>query len=111
VGEFIIELWLSRTLEYPPYLFLFFGFFVLIRIYGDLYMSFLNAIGKLKWQLYLSIFGAIINIPLSILLVNTYKIGSSGVILATCFSLLLLSVIMPFQAFLEIKKKQNYECS
>jgi Na+-driven multidrug efflux pump len=98
---------LGRTLQFPAYLFLFFGVFVLIRIYGDLYMSFLNAIGKLKWQLYLSVFGAIINIPLSVLFVNTLELGSSGVILATCVSLISLSILMPFQTYLELNKKSN----
>ena len=106
-GEFVVGIWLDRTLEFPTYLFLFFGFFVLIRIYGDLYMSFLNAIGQLKWQLYLSVFGAIINIPLSILFVNTFELGTSGVILASCVSLILLSVIMPFQTYLKLKEKSN----
>lgn len=107
VGEFVIGIWLGRILEFPNYLFLFFGVFVLIRIYGDLYMSFLNAIGKLKWQLYLSVFGALINIPLSILFVNTFNLGSSGVILATCVSLILLSILMPLQTYLELNKKSN----
>lgn len=106
-GEIVIEFWLGRSLEYPPYLFLFFGMFVLIRIYGDLYMSFLNAIGKLKWQMYLSILGAIVNIPLSIYCVKNLHMGASGVILATCISLTLLSLIMPVQTYLELKIKGN----
>jgi len=106
-GEFVIGVWLGRTLEFPAYLFLFFGIFALLRIYGDLYMSFLNAIGKLKWQMYLSIFGALINIPLSILFVKTFELGSSGVILATCVSLVLLSIVMPYQAYIELKEKTN----
>ncbi|MBA6224526.1 oligosaccharide flippase family protein [Colwellia sp. MB02u-18] len=111
LGEWVTQFWLARSLEYPPYLFFFFGVFVLIRIYGDLYMSFLNAIGKLKWQLYLSIFGAVINIPLSIYCVNNLGMGSSGVILATCASLALLSVIMPIQAHIELNKRVSNENS
>lgn len=104
IAKYLIGLWVGMQLQYPRYIFLFFGFFVLIRIYGDLYMSFLNSIGKLKWQLYLSIFGAVINIPLSLLFVETFEFGSSGVILATCISLLLLAIVMPIQAYLELKR-------
>lgn len=107
IGEFVADFWLMTKLDYPPYLFIFFAAFVLIRIYGDLHMSFLNAIGKLRWQLYLSIIGALINIPLSILFIRTFNLGSSGVILATCVSLISLSLILPLQTHIELKKKAN----
>lgn len=111
IGKSVIDIWIGKELIFPPYLFLFFGFFVLVRIYSDLYMSFLNAIGKLKWQLYLSIFGAVVNIPLSVLFVKTFEFGSSGVILATCLSLLMLAVLMPYQTYLELKRREVHENS
>lgn len=104
IGPVAADFWLGTNLDYPPYLFLFFAAFVLIRIYGDLHMTFLNAIGKLKWQIYISIFGAIVNIPLSILFIKQFDLGSSGVILATCMSLVLLAIIIPFQTYLELNK-------
>jgi O-antigen/teichoic acid export membrane protein len=104
IGPFAADFWLGTNLDYPPYLFLFFAAFVLIRIYGDLHMTFLNAIGKLKWQIYLSIFGAFVNIPLSIVFIKYFHLGSSGVILATCISLILLAVMMPVQTYLELNK-------
>jgi len=103
-GEWILFIWLQEHFEYPKYIFLFFGAFVIIRVYGDLYMSFLNAIGKIKLQLYLFLFGAAVNIPLSIYLGKTLELGSSGVILATCISLLLLAIVMPVQSYFELRK-------
>ena len=44
---------------------------------------FLNGIGKIKIQVYTSIFGFLINIPLSIFLAKNMGLGSSGVIYAT----------------------------
>jgi O-antigen/teichoic acid export membrane protein len=104
IGPVATDFWLGTNLDYPPYLFIFFALFVLIRIYGDLHMTFLNAIGKLKWQIYLSIFGAIVNIPLSIMFIEIFNLGSSGVILATCLSLILLAIVIPFQTYLELNK-------
>jgi len=108
IGPIAAEFWLGTNLDYPPYLFLFFAAFVLIRIYGDLHMTFLNAIGKLKWQIYLSVFGALINIPLSILFIKYFHLGSSGVILATCMSLILLALIIPIQTYLELNKMTQF---
>ncbi|MCG9601181.1 polysaccharide biosynthesis protein, partial [Vibrio sp. Isolate31] len=77
VADRIINLWVGKANNFPQYIFLLFGLFVIIRIYGDLYMSFLNSIGKLRLQLLLSIIGAIINIPLSFYFVKTIGLGSS----------------------------------
>ncbi|WP_083994565.1 lipopolysaccharide biosynthesis protein [Vibrio atlanticus] len=106
-GDEILYLWLRKDFDYPKYMFLFFGVFVILRVYGDLYMSFLNAIGKIKIQLYLYLFGALINIPLSIYFGKNLDLGSSGVILATCVSLFLLAIIMPIQAYIELKKMKT----
>ncbi|PSU87997.1 oligosaccharide flippase family protein [Photobacterium kishitanii] len=106
-GSYIIDFWVGKELIYPKYLFFLFGVFVLIRIYGDLYMSFLNGIGKLRLQMYISIFGAAINIPLSIFFIKHFNLGSSGVILATNLSLVLLAILMPIQTYKILKEKRN----
>jgi len=111
IVPFILNIWLGKELIYPKFIFSFFGMFVLIRIYGDLYMSFLNGIGKLRLQLYLSIFGAVINIPLSLYFISSLNLGSSGVILATCISLLALALIMPYQAYHTLPKGVDIENS
>ena len=80
--------------------------FVLVRVYGSIYMYFLNAIGKIKLQLWLYVFGAIINIPLSIFLVKQFNLGSSGVILGTVVSIISLSIVLPIQTY-KILKKSN----
>jgi O-antigen/teichoic acid export membrane protein len=105
IGNDFLDIWLGKKLDYPPYIFIFFGCFVMMRMYGDLYMSFLNGLGKLNLQVYLSIFGALINIPLSFYFITVLDLHSSGVILATCCSLLLLTIMMPIQAHYVLKRK------
>ncbi|MCK0123164.1 MATE family efflux transporter [Gelidibacter sp. F2691] len=100
----ILYLWIGENIYYDDLLIVLTGAFVLIRIYGDIYMYFLNGIGKIKLQMWLFIVGALINIPLSVLLVKYFGLGAAGVILATCISLLFLAVAMPIQTYKILKK-------
>ncbi len=102
--DFFIKNWLSQELIYSKSLVVFSGLFALIRVYGDIYMYFLNGIGKIRVQLYLYILGALINIPLSVYFVKSLNLGSSGVILATNISMISFVVVMPIQSYYEIKK-------
>jgi O-antigen/teichoic acid export membrane protein len=106
-SESIIKLWIQRDLNFQENLIFYMSIFILIRVYGIIYMTFLNGIGKVKLQMYLYIFGAIINIPLSIYFVKQLNFGSSGVILGTIISVIGLSVILPIQTFKIIKNNPH----
>jgi len=103
--DWILRIWLHRSLEYKPILIILMAIFVLIRVFGDIYMTFLNGIGKIKLQMWLYIFGALINIPLSIYFINHLNLGSAGVILATCISLFALAIAMPIQSYKTLNEK------
>lgn len=104
LAPILMKVWLQKTIEFPKYLILFWGLFILIRVYGDIYMYFVNGIGKIKLQTILYVSGALVNIPLSIYFVKSLNLGSSGVILATNISMLPLSVFIPIQVYKIIKK-------
>ena len=101
----ILFFWIKEKLHYSKHLFLYMGIFALVRVYGDIYFYFLNGIGKIRLQLILFLIGAIINIPLSILFVTKYNLGTSGVILATIISLFSFVIFMPIQTFFILKKQ------
>lgn len=101
---YIVRIWIGQELIYPKYLILFWGLFILNRVYGDIYMIFINATGKIKLQMYLYILGAIVNIPLTIYFIKDLNMGSSGAILATNICMLPLAIIMPIQAYYILKK-------
>jgi Na+-driven multidrug efflux pump len=82
------------------------SFFVLAKIYGDIYLTFLNGIGVINLQMYLFIFGALINIPLSFVFVKYFHLGSSGVIFSTGISIFILTITMPIQAYMILKNKR-----
>ncbi len=104
VSKSVIKIWIQRDLLLPDNLLLFMSLFVIVRVYGIIYMNFLNSVGKIKLQLNLYIIGAIINIPLSIYFVRYLNLGSSGVILGTIFSIIGMSVFLPIQTFKILKK-------
>jgi O-antigen/teichoic acid export membrane protein len=108
-AEDILFFWIKEKLHYSNHLFLFMGIFVLVRIYGDIYLYFLNGIGKIRLQLILFIIGAIINIPLSIFFVNKFDLGTSGVILATIISLFSFVILMPLQTYFILKNKDVFQ--
>lgn len=101
---YIVKIWIGQELIYPKYLILFWGLFILNRVYGDIYMIFINATGKIKLQMYLYLLGAILNIPLTIYFIKNLNMGSSGAIIATNICMLPLAIIMPIQAYYILKK-------
>jgi O-antigen/teichoic acid export membrane protein len=105
LSKSIIKIWLQRDLEISSNLILFMSVFVIVRVYGIIFMNFLNSIGKVKLQMWLYIFGALINIPLSIIFVTYFNLGSAGVVLGTIFSIISLSLILPIQTYKILKRK------
>ena len=102
----IISFWLEEKVSVDNSLILLIAFFAIVRVYGAIYMSFLNGVGKIKLQLKLYVIGSLINIPLSIILVNNTSLGSGGAVLATTISIFALTLILPFYSNNLIK---NYE--
>lgn len=100
-----IQFWTQKDLGILDSLLLIMAIFVLIRVYGLIYMVFLNAICKIKLQMWLFVFGAIINIPISIFLVKNTDLGSGAVILGTVLSIFSLSILLPIQTNRILSKK------
>jgi O-antigen/teichoic acid export membrane protein len=104
LSETIISFWIRKELNISKNLILFMSLFVIVRIYGVIYMNFLNSIGKVKLQMWLYVFGAILNIPLSIYFVEEWNFGSSGVILGTIVSVISLTIALPIQSKIILNK-------
>jgi len=63
----------------------------------------LNGIGKLRIQLIMVLVTALINIPLSVYLVNA--IGLYGTVIANIFLVIIINVFLTYQVNLIINKK------
>ncbi len=99
----LIEIWTQKELVISQSLLVLMAIFTAIRVYGIIYMNFLNSTGKIKLQMWLYVLGALINIPLSIFLVKNTSLGSSAVILGTIISIISMSILLPIQTFKILK--------
>lgn len=102
ISNDIFDIWLNKKLNTSLILIYGMALYTFISIWNNIYSSFLNGIGHTKIQMITSIFGTIINIPLSIYFANIY--GSGGVILATIISLLFFSIVGPLETLKYFKK-------
>ncbi|RKN79760.1 lipopolysaccharide biosynthesis protein [Ulvibacterium marinum] len=97
MSDWFYEVWVGNQVHVPKHLSISMAFFVAILSFNMVYVSFINGIGKLRLQLLSSIFVMLINIPLSIYFGKYLGFGTTGVILATCFCLLITLVLWPIQ--------------
>ena len=105
VSGLVYEIWVGPLIEVPFILSLFTGLFVILTNWNSIFTYFINGVGKVRFQLYYSIFIAIINIPLSVFLAENAGMGITGVILSTNICLILASVWAPLQYIKIINNK------
>ncbi|MBO0949259.1 lipopolysaccharide biosynthesis protein [Fibrella forsythiae] len=98
IASNVYHLWLRDRVEVPLLLNLFMGLSVIITCWNNVAVSVINGMGKVRLQLYSALSSALVNIPLAVYLGRELQLGSAGVILATCISLLIGSVLSAIQA-------------
>ena len=77
---FVYGIWIGDAVLIPFSMSSVMAIYVLVNAWNGIYSQFLNGVGKIKIQLYASIFGVLLNIPVALLLGKA--IGVSGVVLA-----------------------------
>lgn len=102
-SNFIYRLWVGKEIIVPLSLTAVIAVYVLINAWNGIFSHFLNGVGKIKLQLYIALFGSMLNIPLAIFLGK--ELGIHGVILSTTLISLMASVITPLQYMKIINKK------
>ena len=91
--------WIGSKVNIPFTLSVFMGLFVVIQCWCGIFVHFINGIGKIKLQQRLSVFIAVLNIPISVFLAKYLNMGPKGVILATVICLSLAVIIAPIQYY------------
>ena len=99
LSDWFYTLWVGDKVTVPFDLSISMAVFAMLMTFNMIYVNFINGVGKIKLQLYVGIFSMIINIPLSIYFSKTLQFGLSGVIMATCVSLIIQSILWPIQYF------------
>lgn len=97
MAKLIIAFWIGNNIAVSASLIFGMSAFVVVSTWNNIFANFLNGTGKIRLQLYTAIIAMLINVPLAILLVKYFDFGVSGVVWATCLSLLIFAVIGPIQ--------------
>lgn len=95
----IIAVWVGHELDVTLPLVATIGLFVLVSIWNNIYATFVNGIGRIKAQLCTAVIAMLLNIPLALLFTQYFGFGLSGIVLATCVSLLIAAVVLPIQVY------------
>lgn len=104
IAKPVIAIWIGEGIEVSMPLVLSMGAFVLVCTWNNIFANIVNGIGAIKQQLITSIIAMIINIPLSIILVKNFNFGINGIVISTCISLFLFSIIGPIQVYFVLNK-------
>ena len=91
----LLTLWSGKVFNVSKSLVIYTAIYTIIVAWNGTFCALLNGLGQINYQLYISIFSSIINIPISIFLANIS--GVSGVILGSVISLILGVFVLPIQ--------------
>jgi O-antigen/teichoic acid export membrane protein len=104
LSDYFYFIWVGDNVRVPKIMSILMASFVLLSTFNAIFTQFLNGVGKIQLQMYSALFSIVINIPLSIYFAKYTSLGVSGVILATCISLLVYVVLRPIQYWKIINK-------
>ena len=96
-SNWFYRIWVGNAVEVPVMLSVAMGAFVVVSAWNNIFVGFINGVGRIRLQLYSAAIGAIINIPLAIFLAKYVGLGVSGVVIAASISLIGGTVINPIQ--------------
>ncbi|WP_374951148.1 lipopolysaccharide biosynthesis protein [Mucilaginibacter sp.] len=88
LSNYSYNLWLGPKVKVPVLLSIMMALFVLISTFANIYVYFINGIGKIKLQFYTSIIAGLVNLPLSYFFAVVVHFGVSGIMMGTCLSLI-----------------------
>ncbi len=106
ISSYVYHLWVKDLVQIPFSLSLSIALYCILFNLGVLYVNFINAVGKLRLQLYVSIVMMVVNPLIIIFYCTTLKIGLIGVPLGT-ISTILLPVILNYTQYRKIITKKS----
>lgn len=98
-GPFIVNFWVGSSVVVGANLYWVFVIYIAVSVWNNVFAYLVNALGKLKVQMFTSMLAAALNIPLSIYFVNGLGYGVEGVLYSTVFCLLFYAVLGPIQVY------------
>jgi O-antigen/teichoic acid export membrane protein len=98
-------MWVGEKVKVPFLLSLASALFVLINVWVSIFTYFINGTGKIKLQLYATVFAALVSVPLAIYLSKYVGLGAAGVVLGSCLAYIPVAILSPIQYSRIINKK------
>ena len=105
LSEVVYSIWIGDEIQIPFVLSAICAVYVSISNWNNIFAYFINGVGKIRMQLYSSIFTSILFIPLAYFLGQL--IGVAGVLLALCICLLVSAVWSPIQYWKIVNRKDT----
>jgi O-antigen/teichoic acid export membrane protein len=99
IADHVYQIWTRGQVVVPFKLSFVCFLYVFVMSWGNIFAIIVNAVGKIRLQLYASIFLMLINIPLCIFLVKTMGMGVEGVPVAGILSMIISGALIQFQAY------------
>ena len=107
LADLIIPVWINENLSYSKNLTNSFSIYTILLCWNSIFSTVLGALSLIRLGTYITIISAIVNIPLSIYLVEIFGNDSSGVILATISCIGITSVLSPIQVYYFLYSKHH----
>ena len=104
IYPWISSVWLGRKLQYYKGIVILMALYMITYMYSGIFSTIINGLGEIKIQMYLSIFSAFINIPLSVFLARNMGMLTTGIALGTLISILIGNVVFTIQVLSVINK-------
>ena len=103
----IINLWVGNLVTVPFRLSVQLAIFAIILSWTAIFSYYLNGVGKIKMQLYVSIFQCVVNIPFAIFLAKSFGMGTTGIMLSTNINLGIAAILLSVQVYKLINNKAH----
>lgn len=96
ISPWFFKLWVPQ-IKVPFLLSVIMYLYVIVLAWGNIFVNFINGVGKIQLQLIIGTIGTIVNIPLSYFLAKTMGMGTAGVIVATIICIAYGPIFAPIQ--------------
>ena len=111
IGIFLFEpfaeLWLGTRLEYGKNLIIIVAIYMIAQMFGNNYSAFLCGVGYIKISTMISVIGAILNIPLSVLFAQFFNMRLTGIILGSLCVMAMSVFVLPLVTHRWISSKEK----
>jgi O-antigen/teichoic acid export membrane protein len=97
VADRVYSFWVGHVITIPLSLSVLMAVYVLVIAWNSIFAYFINGTGKIRLQLWIATGAALAMVPIAILLVTYFNLGSQGVVLATSLCLLPGCFLWPLQ--------------